>query len=126
MPTIKVKKEMNLPELLNWAMNNKEQVSLRSFYSKSMVVRFNTSGYPHIEFDKKFLPTYEVFTVGVKEEITKYTELPKVLAIYTCNKAIIHVDISISDLRQDGLETVYLVNEDDTHTLIWRNGRLVD
>lgn len=126
MPTIKVKKEMNIGELLCWAIENKDQVSLRSVYSESMVVRFNASGYPHIEFNKRFLPTYEVFTVEVKEKITKYTELPKILAIYSFNKAIIHVDIRISDLRRDGLQTVYLVNDDDTHTLIWRNGRLVD
>lgn len=73
MPKIKTKKEMNLGELLCWAIDNKEQASLKDFYSKNIGVKFNASGYPCIEFEKKFLPTYETFTVEVEEEITEDT-----------------------------------------------------
>ncbi|MFI3377640.1 hypothetical protein [Mammaliicoccus sciuri] len=75
MPTIKTKKEMNLGELLCWAIDNKEQARFRDFSSKNMRVRFNDSAKPEIIFDKQFLPIQETFKVEIKEPITEDTKL---------------------------------------------------
>ncbi|UXU84620.1 hypothetical protein MUA77_04120 [Mammaliicoccus sciuri] len=75
MPKIKVEKEMNLPELLSWSIENKEQARFRDFRSKSMRVRFNDSAKPEIIFDKRFLPIEQTFKVQIEEEITEDTKL---------------------------------------------------
>ncbi|PTJ70094.1 hypothetical protein [Mammaliicoccus sciuri] len=122
MPTIKTKKEMNLGELLCWAIDNKEQASLKDFYSKNIGVKFNASGYPCIEFEKKFLPTYETFTVEIEEEITEDTEIKGLVELgndghgtdfFQCNGS------SINEQKDFDSEAFYILNDDKTLTLIW-------
>ncbi|MDL0112324.1 hypothetical protein [Mammaliicoccus sciuri] len=128
MPTIKTKKEMNLGELLCWAIDNKEQASLKDFYSKNIGVKFNASGYPCIEFEKKFLPTYETFTVEIKEEITEDTVIPKMVCIgrKNQNETNIHYSRSIGQFLDNEDFNYYVLNDDDTLTLIWRDGKWVE
>lgn len=70
MPTIKTKKEMNLPELIEWAI--KKDIKDEKFYSKNGC---------HISIDYRghvFLwdiRLNEIFTVEVEEEITEDTKL---------------------------------------------------
>ena len=122
MPKIKTKKEMNLGELLCWAIDNKEQARLKDFYSKNIGVKFNASGYPCIEFEKKFLPTYETFTVEVEEEITEDTEIKGLVELgndghgtdfFQCNGS------SINEQKDFDSEAFYILNDDLTMTLIW-------
>ena len=127
MPTIKTKKEMNLGELLCWAIDNKEQVSLKDFYSKNIGVKFNASGYPCIEFEKKFLPTYETFTVETKEEITEDTKLFKLYHLTEYSFWEIKLYRSINDVKTDKSLAFYVINDDLTMTLIWTKDKgLVD
>lgn len=122
MPTIKTKKEMNLGELLCWAIDNKEQASLKDFYSKNIGVKFNASGYPCIEFEKKFLPTFETFAVEIEEEITEDTVLPKVLEIANdgCSGyATLHERAVINEVVRKSSIAFYFLNEDLSLTLIW-------
>lgn len=134
MPTIKTKKEMNLGELLCWAIDNKEQARFRDFSSKNMRVRFNASGYPCIEFEKKFLPTYETFTVEIEEEITEDTKLLLIerfiggmgYANYTS-----HGEVTINDVlkrNSDDIDSThfYIENDEREPILIWRDGKLVE
>ncbi len=81
MPTIKTKKEMNLGELLCWAIDNKEQARFRDFSSKSMRVRFNDSAKPEIIFAKRFLPIEQTFKVEIEEPITEDTKLEEIFLI---------------------------------------------
>ncbi|WP_191835910.1 hypothetical protein [Mammaliicoccus sciuri] len=75
MPTIKRKVDMNLGELLCWAIDNEEQARFRDFSSKSMRVRFNDNANPEIIFGKQFLPIEQTFKVQIEEEITEDTKL---------------------------------------------------
>lgn len=130
MPTIKTEKEMNLGELLCWAIDNKEQASLKDFYSKNIGVKFNASGYPCIEFEKKFLPTYETFTVEIEEPITEDTVLPKLVTRTVKGHYGLFIKESINNLKQinfTGVEAFYVPNDDLTMTLIWTKEKgLVD
>lgn len=119
MPKIKVEKEMNLPELLSWAIENKEQAKYRDFRSESMRVRFNGSGLPEITFDKQFLPIYETFVVMTKEEITEDTQIPNLrhLTKYGFTKAT-HTR-SIKEAKADNSVAFYILDDDLTMTLIW-------
>lgn len=128
MPTIKTKKEMNLGELLCWAIENKEQASLKDFYSKNIGVKFNASGYPCIEFEKKFLPTYETFTVDIEEPITEDTVVDNLVEI---NELIdfkkegllggvhLYKNSSINQVENDKSVAYYIMNNDLEMTLIW-------
>ncbi|MGO2093039.1 MAG: hypothetical protein ACTH2V_01135 [Mammaliicoccus sciuri] len=129
MPTIKTKKEMHLGELLCWAIENKEQASLKDFYSKNIGVKFNASGYPCIEFEKKFLPTYETFTVEIEEEITEDTVIPKAIAVFKhttdlytdrlFSKSINEILKLDDKVTSSDTKTIYVLNNDGTLTLIW-------
>ncbi|WP_426356004.1 hypothetical protein [Mammaliicoccus sciuri] len=119
MPTIKTKKEMNLGELLCWAIDNKEQARFRDFSSKNMRVRFNDSAKPEIIFDKQFLPIDETFIVKIEEEITEDTEIPKLYMRHNND----HIDecygMSISKFDKSRVKAFYIPNDDLTITLIW-------
>lgn len=119
MPTIKTKKEMNLGELLCWAIDNKEQARYRDFSSKSMRVRFNDNAKPEIIFDKRFLPIEQTFKVEIEKPITEDTVIPKMLVIYYKNAAHIQTNKSLNFLIKDNLKSVYILNDDLTMTLIW-------
>ncbi|MDO0948196.1 hypothetical protein [Mammaliicoccus sciuri] len=134
MPTIKRKVEMNLGELLCWAIDNKEQARFRDISSKSMRVRFNDNAKPEIIFDKRFLPTYETFTVEIEEEITEDMKLHTVerfISRYEKKyKYETHHNKSIKDIleyRLPHVETTHIYAEiDNDLVLIWRDGKLVE
>lgn len=130
MPKIKVEKEMTLPELIEWAWKN--DVKNRKFISSNYGnVRFYSDGWVSaydIERD-------ETFTVEVEEEITEKTILPVFLEICTIGDEMDHSTIirneSIKHILEDNDEalttkTIHLINDDDTMTLLWKNGAMVD
>lgn len=127
MPTIKTKKEMNLGELLCWAIDNKEQARFRDFSSKNMRVRFNDSAKPEIIFDKQFLPIDQTFKVKIEEEITEDTKLFKLYHLTEYSFWEIKLYRSINDVKTDKSLAFYVINDDLTMTLIWTKEKgLVD
>ncbi|WP_204243493.1 hypothetical protein [Mammaliicoccus sciuri] len=120
MPTIKRKVEMNLGELLCWAIDNKEQARFRDISSKSMRVRFNDNAKPEIIFDKLFLPIEQTFKVEIEEPITEDTVIPKILVKSNYNEmAQEHYDSKINQFVYQYTKAIYIVNDDLTMTLIW-------
>ena len=83
-------------------------------------------------------PHSGTFTVEVEEEITKETELPKYLEIYA-HKSLGYGDENISIGKNQSIKeilkenkkystitkAIHLINDDGTHTLIWKDGELV-
>ena len=133
MVKIKRKIEMALPELIEYVWKN--NIKEKTFYSNldNSCVRFN-------RFQTVFIDdpinTDETFTVEVEEEITEKTKLDSVLEIYTnldytkSKFPDIHKSVSINDIlgytsNRIVTKCIYLVNEDDTMTLIWKDGELV-
>lgn len=134
MPTIKTKKEMNLGELICWAIDNKKQARFRDFSSKSMRVRFNDNAKPEIIFAKQFLPIEQTFKVQIEEEITEDTVIPKIAELNLCGydqheELFVNENKSIKQLLSE-VETnnkaFYIMNDDMSMTLIWRDGKLVE
>lgn len=126
MPTIKTKKEMNLGELLCWTIDNKEQARFRDFSSKNMRVRFNDSAKPEIIFDKQFLPIDQTFKVEIEEEITEDTMIPHLYDLLENDSLCRWSPATISDLKTSKSRAFYIMNDDMSMTLIWRDGKLVD
>lgn len=124
MPTIKTKKEMNLGELLCWAIDNKEQARFRDFSSKSMRVRFNDNAKPEIIFAKQFLPIEQTFKVEVEEEITEDTVFEHIIEVRGSDHAT-WKNTSIADQKLPN-STQFYAYIDEEYKLIWRDGKLVE
>lgn len=125
MPTIKRKVEMNLGELLCWAIDNEEQARFRDFSSKSMRVRFNDNAKPEIIFAKQFLPIEQTFKVQIEEEITEDTVFDKLISRYvfiSSKPSYAHsINTTIKEVEEDKKVAthIYLENEDNELQLIW-------
>lgn len=122
MPTIKIKKEMNLPELIEWGFKNNIK---NAVYNSKNGLSVNFS------FDGKAVIGYafseeDTFTVEIEEEITEDTVLPR-LVKYTYNSYYEHRDKSINMLdRAKEWSTFYYKDDNENMYLIWRDGKMVE
>ncbi|BFL77939.1 hypothetical protein SKB0068_07110 [Staphylococcus hominis subsp. novobiosepticus] len=138
MVKIKRKVEMTLPELIEWGFKNgiKNRKFVRNRnqrYFKPVV--FNSCGYAEFNDDFSYSPE-DTFTVEVEEEIAEDTKLDTVLEIYNDTHSpgpifsVIHKSTSINNIMEHkpncfNTKCLYLINEDMTMTLIWKDGELV-
>lgn len=135
MVKIKRKVEMTLPELIEWAWKN--DVKEKAFYSNvdGGSVYFDMVQTVSVEHS---IDKDETFTVEIEEEITEDTKLPKFLEIfayknlgYGDENSLIEENKSIKEILEENEErllitkAIHLVNNDGTHTLIWKDGELV-
>ncbi|AJC95783.1 hypothetical protein ACFDHY_06765 [Staphylococcus hyicus] len=129
----KVKKQMTLPELIQWGWDNEiENMFFRS--SDGSEVHFELEGNFNTE---EYIAFNETFEVEVEEEITEETFIPKLIEVYKnvrgesfsfsySNKSINHV-LNINELYQNRpTKAFYMLNDDCTMTLLWRNGEMVE
>ncbi|MBA8777455.1 hypothetical protein HR081_11300 [Staphylococcus schleiferi subsp. coagulans] len=135
---IKFKKEMNLPQLIEWAWEN--DVRSRMFIgSEDGIVKFGIGG---LVTNLEYIDSDETFKVEVEEEITEETILPRVLRIYseyydeidkTEMASEVLENMSINEIKKytnedtdNELTSVHLINEDYNElTLLWSGGYLV-
>ena len=131
MMKIKTKKEMNLPQLIEWAWYN--NIENRIFVaSEGGAVKFvSKGGFKTL----MIVESDETFTVEVEEEITKDTVIPNLIETYKNglgnlsvevykNKTIRHI-LEIDAFRVD-IKAFYILNDDLTMTLIWKDGEMVE
>ena len=138
MVKINTVKKMNLIELINWAFEN-------DVHCKSYITNDEDGNVSEVTFDVCGIPRFssmvskeDIFTVEVEEELTKETELPKYLEIYA-HKSLGYGDENISIGKNQSIKeilkenkkystitkAIHLINDDGTHTLIWKDGELV-
>lgn len=132
MVKIKVKKEMELPELLRWASDN-DIKGCKINGDQGSNVLFNKNGWVSMNY---FISLEENFEVEVEEEITEETEIPTLIIIADYghgNNVIMDSYCSIKDVferfaicAEDITKAIYMLNDDMTMTLIWRNGGMVE
>ncbi|WP_053021167.1 hypothetical protein [Staphylococcus haemolyticus] len=124
MAKIKRKVEMTLPELIEWAWEN--EVSDKAFYSNldGGSVYFDKIQNLSIEHE---IAINETFTVEIEEEITKETEIPKLVSINrnNLNEVNINFNCSIGQFLDRSDYNYYILNDDGTMTLIWKDGKLL-
>lgn len=122
---IKTKKQLNLPQLIEWAMKN--DMHERSFCGD----RYGDA----VHFDENedilcdHVSSTETFTVEVEEEITEDTALDKLYHTTTLSRIVESGCSTIkSTLEHSTVEPIafYMLNDDLTMTLIWRDGKLVE
>ena len=138
MVKIKRKVEMTLPELIEWGFKNK--IKNREFpcnQASYKSVIFNLNGWSEFSGEYSYLPQ-DTFTVEVEEEITEDTQIYRLLELkdsfifkdggwkdLNIMKSSMYGNQSISEVKNDESKKFYMLNEDDTMTLIWKDGELL-
>lgn len=127
MAKIKRKVEMTLPELIEWAWEN--EVSDKAFYSNidGGSVYFDKIQNLSIEHE---IAINETFTVEIEEEITEDTVFPVLVKVIENVvkgiKVISFYNASINSSKsQKETLSYYILNDDGTMILIWKDGAMV-
>ena len=130
LPTIKRKVEMNLPQLIEWGFKN--DIREKSFIVYECVedqrheVHFNASGIPKFS---AFIKKSNTFTVEVEERIDEDTEITALVELSSrglLGKTTLYRYHSINDVIDNQSVAFYILNDDQTMDLIWKNGKLVE
>ena len=130
LPTIKRKVEMNLPQLIEWGFKN--DIREKSFIAYECVgdqrheVHFNALGIPKFS---AFIKKSNTFTVEIEEQIDENTELTALVELSSrglLGKTTLYRYHSINDVIDNQSVAFYILNDDQTMDLIWKNGKLVE
>ena len=126
MPTIKRKVEMNLPQLIEWLWSNKKS-AYKVMSNMNGVVKLEPYGL--ITFSSGDFYPEETFTVEVEEQVDENTELIALVELSSrglLGKTTLYSYESINDVIDNQSVAFYILNDDQTMDLIWKNGKLVD
>ncbi|HDT6320411.1 TPA: hypothetical protein QFY44_002181 [Staphylococcus aureus] len=132
---IKVKKEMRLDELIEWARDNHELVRGEKFYTQGK----SDSDYVYFHFFEErkfvmsdFMSIDDTFEVEYEEEITEDTKFDRLFEVYEIEEGfygtVSHTSISVNEILDNPLcptKALYILNDDMTMTLIWKDGELI-
>ncbi|HGO1484268.1 TPA: hypothetical protein ACK0CD_001880 [Staphylococcus aureus] len=131
---ITVKKEMTLDELIKWARENPELSQGKIFFSTRFsdgFVRFHPN--TNKCSTSSFIPIDIPFTVEYEEEITEDTKFDRLFEVYEIEEGfygtVSHTSISVNEILDNPLcptKALYILNDDLTLTLIWKEGHLID
>ena len=126
---IKTKKQFTLPQLIEWLLKS----GYRNYTANSNMGNTVTlSRYGAIQFSHGTFFPEETFTVEVEEEITEDTVFETLIEIYKNAENLmfstVHRNVSINNVKTNEYlitSGFYILNDDLTMTLIWRDGKLV-
>ncbi|HCX2568570.1 TPA: hypothetical protein OZJ25_002812 [Staphylococcus aureus] len=131
---IKIKKEMRLDELIKWARSNPELSKGKNFFTTG-----NGDGMVRFQKDTNecttsvCVPLDAPFEVEVEEEITEETKFDRLFEVYEIQEGVYksasYENASINErLKNDRIflaKAFYILNDDLTMTLIWKEGELI-
>lgn len=133
MPTIKTKKEMNLPELIEWCWRNIEQIERKEFksnvrdsFGNYSTVQFSVDGYG---FKTDGVSHKDTFTVEIEEEITGDTVIPRILKIGVgslSGYSAVEENVSVNRIINKKNKYIYIIDDDYAITPFYRDGKLVE
>ena len=123
MVKIKTKKQLTLPQLIEWGFEKGAHgVQFKSDRGKRVGFRYMGYFWTEYEIDKG-----ELFTIEVEEEITEDTILDKLVVKYRNDDIYIFPQERINDFKNDSsIVAFYIPNDDLTLTLIWKDGKLIE
>ncbi len=136
MMKIKVEKEMKIDELIKRARENPELSFGRKYYTTDK----NDENFIYFGVFKNcfkisdFILVNATFSVKVEEEVTEETKFDRLLEVYEIQegvyKSALHKGISLNERFEDDnifpTKAFYILNDDMTMTLIWKDGELVE
>lgn len=129
---IKVNKQVNLPQLIEYAWDNDIKNEIFIADKQLINIEFDDTGDVLI-YGNGSIKTVK-FSIEVEEEITEDTVIPKLMT--TFKKTYLKDDFGYQRVRidenypiklmlnkaeahEEPVETLHMVNDDGTHTLIW-------
>ncbi|MFP5163853.1 hypothetical protein U9L70_06485 [Staphylococcus equorum] len=125
---IKQKKQLNLPQLIEWAWEN-------DIWSRQFCISTRT-GNKQVSFGKMNEVTAvhnitedDLFTVEVEEEITEDTPLSMIIEIDEDSSCWVFENTTLKNIHETDCgtnTTKYYRDEDENMHIIWRDGKLVD
>lgn len=126
---IKTKKQLNLPQLIEWGFNNPELTKGRLYNIDDEEARFA----PYVSFPPDgtgvrvpcTITHDDTFTVEVEEEITEDTKFRHIVFIDDCDLSASYENNSINDIKY-GKDKEFHAYIDGKFKLIWRDGKLVE
>ena len=131
---IKQKKQLNLPQLIEYVWENDMiDLSFRGHDKKGYVVSISINDKGEFSSDWR-ISKNDLFTVEVEEDVMEDTVIPKLMT--TFKKTYLKDDFGYQRVRidenypiklmlnkaeahEEPVETLHMVNDDGTHTLIW-------
>ncbi|UWF56046.1 hypothetical protein NZD48_08260 [Staphylococcus hyicus] len=132
MVKIKTKKKMTLPELIQWLWER----GVRDKYyvgSEGGEVCFDDDSWVIIE---AAVEPDETFEVEVEVEITEETEIPRLVEVYEYRDGTLYTSLShkcsvkkcVKTNKRLNLKTLalYILNDDASMMLIYKNGEMVE
>ncbi|EJD5786498.1 hypothetical protein M2L65_002538 [Staphylococcus pseudintermedius] len=129
---IKVNKEFKLLELIEYIKKN--EIADKVFFDNKGKGKVVVGDDRYLYMTD--LNLTDTFTVETVEEITEDTVIPFIVELYTNNHGLketsMHLDNTISNIlsinkilmRKNSI--FYMINDDATMTLIWKDGELVE
>ncbi|HCD2072810.1 TPA: hypothetical protein NBJ74_002486, partial [Staphylococcus aureus] len=130
---IKIKKEMRLDELIKWARSNPELSKGKNFFTTG-----NGDGIVRFQKDTNecttsvCVPLDAPFEVEVEEEITEETKFDRLIELFEIQEgdynSTLYENTSIKEClygRCVPTKAFYILNDDLTMTLIWKDGELL-
>lgn len=122
---IKTKKQLNLPQLIEWGWNNPSLSRNKRFFSKDEklgitkhCVHFNDFGYPEVD-NRYCLEPADTFTVEVEEKLTESTVIPKLVTRNTSGGYNEWGNDCVNSFNLEYIKAIYILNDDLSLTLIW-------
>ncbi|MBK4031450.1 hypothetical protein, partial [Staphylococcus aureus] len=117
-----------------WARENPELSKGKIFLAKSFsngFVRFQRN--TNTCSISSFIPIDIPFIVDIEKEVTEETKFDRLLEVYEIQegvyKSALHKGISLNERFEDDnifpTKAFYILNDDMTMTLIWKDGELV-
>lgn len=124
---IKTKKQLNLPQLIEyiWDKDIKNECFRRLDRGPFEYVWVDEDS--NIEFDDYILfRKNDIFEIEVEEEINECSNIKRLVHYTVHGFTSIIFNKSIGELRKSDSLAFYIMNDDRTLTLIWRDGKLVE
>ncbi|MDW4471217.1 hypothetical protein QI044_12545 [Staphylococcus saprophyticus] len=123
---IKTKKQLNLPQLIEWAWDNnvKNERYRCSDSNPYEYVWINENSDVELDEDMR-ISKNDTFTVEVEEEITEDTEFKSMVEVTTDDLFAVWEHASISTWKNEHSKEFHAYI-DGEFKLIWRDGKLVE
>ena len=135
------KKQLNLSQLIEWVWENEIKNTMCRRSNRRVFEYIWVNENSDIEFNEEMVfKKDDIFEFKIEEEITEDTVIPKLMT--TFKKTYLKDDFGYQRVRIDEdfkiqlmlnkaeahgekIETLHMVNDDGTHTLLWRDGELI-
>ncbi|HDA0234044.1 TPA: hypothetical protein O4R14_001410 [Staphylococcus aureus] len=117
---------MRLDELIKWARENPDLSQGKIFFSTGFsdgFVRFHPN--TNKCSTSSFIPIDIPFIVDIEKEVTEETKFDCLVELNDIEGFEIYENDSIRELIDGTSRAFYILNEDKTMTLIWKDGELL-